>query len=194
MKHLTSSLILLALLGGCDPDDPEKENVEETITRIILTFSPSSGGNDIVASATDPDGDGPQDVVFDGSINLENNLEYELALKFENTLETPPEDITAEIRAEGDEHLILFGWEGNLFSDPANGNIANNRSGIRYGDDDENGLPVGLFSSWTTAETAAQGTFRIVLKHQPGGLKTETSGISAGATDADITFDVQVGK
>lgn len=193
-KHFLLSLLAVIFLGACDTDDPEAENVEETITKVTLTFSPVTGGDDIVVTALDADGDGPQDVVIDKVISLESNFEYELSLKFENTLETPTEDITEEIREEGHEHLILFGWADGIFADPANGDINNNRNDINYLDEDDNGLPIGLQSSWTTGGDPAEGEFRVVLKHQPDGLKTETSGIVDGATDVDITFDIEIGK
>jgi hypothetical protein len=194
MKNLISTLMVLVLLGSCDTDEPEAENVEEIITRVTLTFSPTSGGDAVVVTATDPDGEGSQGLVIDGTISLENNFQYELSLKFENTWESPAENITEEVEEEGDEHLILFGWSGDVFSNPVNGDITGNRYVIRYEDADDNGQPIGLTTLWTTAATTASGTFRAVLKHQPDGIKTSTSGISDGATDVDLTFDIEVGK
>jgi hypothetical protein len=47
-----------------------------------------------------------------------------------------------------------------------------------------------LETSWTTG-AASSGTFRVVLKHQPG-LKSATSGSSTGETDLDITFETNI--
>lgn len=193
MKKLIVLIMPLALLASCDTENPEKENVEETITKITVTFTPESGGDDVVISAVDPDGDGPQDIEAEGPVILEPNFVYDLTLKFENTLETPAVNITEEIEAEGHEHIILFGWSGGLFASPDNGDITSNRSDIHYSDQDKNGLPIGLMSTWTTSDSETSGEFRVVLKHQPD-IKSAASGINDGATDADVKFDVEIKK
>jgi hypothetical protein len=62
---------------------------------------------------------------------------------------------------------------------------------VAYEDEDPNGLPLGLVTSWTTVEESKSGSFRILLKHQPE-LKNETSTSSVGETDLDITFTVNI--
>jgi hypothetical protein len=180
--------------SGCDTDDPEKEDTPELITKVTMTFTPDGGGNTVTVSATDPDGDGVADVEADDPIDLSANTSYTLAIALVNSLAQPTDpgyDITVEVQEEADEHLFFFGWTGDVFSDPeGNGNIDNRDDAINYEDDDENGLPLGLSTFWTTGD-ASSGTFRVILKHQPE-LKSVTSDAETGETDLDVTFIINV--
>jgi hypothetical protein len=186
------TLWLLPFVMGCS-EDPKKEDVPELITKVILTFTPDEG-TPIVVSASDPDGEGVQDIAADGPINLSAGESYTLELTLSNELADPADpayDITAEVEEEGDEHMFFFSWTNNVFADPeGNGNIDNRSDIINYNDQDANGLPLGLSTSWITSGSAS-GTFRVVLKHQPD-LKTDLSGGNDGETDLDVTFTVNV--
>lgn len=203
MKHFITIkknfLFLLLTLGlfiaGCESDDPQKEDTPELITKATLTFTPVGGGTAVTATATDPDGEGVQDIAVDGAINLTAGVNYTLSLSLINELAevTSPEyNITEEVEEEGDEHMFFFAWTGDVFSNPTgNGNIDNRADGVNYEDEDEGGLPIGIVTSWTAGAAASSGTFRVVLKHQPD-LKTETSGSDTGESDLDIEFEVNV--
>ena len=185
----------IAFLNSCDDDDePTKEDTPEMITKATLTFSPIGGGAAITVTATDPDGEGVQDIAIDGPINLAANKSYTLSITLINELADPADaeyNITEEVEEEGDEHMFYFSWTNNVFSDPAgNGNIDNRADDVNYNDEDGNGQPLGLSTSWTTA-AASSGTFRVMLKHQPE-LKTATSTSTTGETDLDIEFDINV--
>jgi len=196
MKNTLSLLSLLILIGmslffsGCKDDDPEPENIPELITKVILRFTPA-GGAPVVVSATDPDGEGSQNLQIDGPINLTTGTTYTLTVELINGLYDEGEegyDITEEVREEGDEHQLFFSWTDGVFTSPAGaGNI--NASGlINYDDEDTNGRPIGLTTNWTTsATTRNQQTFRILLKHQPE-IKSNSSTSVDGETDLDITF------
>lgn len=188
------AFLSLALLTACDDDEPKREDTPEMITRVTLTFTPSTGGSPVVVAASDPDGEGVRDIEISGSINLAAGTSYLLSIELANELapaNDPAYDITEEVREEGDEHMLFFAWTDNVFSDPAgNGNIDNRSDAVNYEDEDENGLPLGLETSWTTGN-ASSGKFRILLKHQPE-LKSETSTASMGETDIDIEFDINV--
>ncbi len=176
-----------------DVNAPECENEEEVIDRVTLIFTPTAGGDPIVAVASDPDGPGPIDLQGE-DITLMESTDYELSIMLENTIEG--EDITAEIMEEDDEHLFLFAFGEELFEDPdGNGNTDNRADPINYNDQDDNGLPVGLSTSWTTActdEGSVVDTFRVVLKHQPDGIKTATSGLADGGTDINILWNMTI--
>ncbi|AHM60606.1 hypothetical protein D770_11745 [Flammeovirgaceae bacterium 311] len=177
------------LMTGCSDDDaPEAENEEEEITEVILTFSPTTGGDPLVFSWVDPDGSGTQQPVID-PIVLNQNTAYTLTIELYGP---NGEDFTEEIEEEADEHMFFFGWTGSLFTSPeGNGNISNRSGTVNYGTDlDSRGLPLGLSTTWATGE-AATGTFRIVLKHQPG-IKTANSTVNDGETDADNTWSVTI--
>jgi hypothetical protein len=192
--RVAASLVLLLFSNGCEVDDPVKEEVPELITKVTLTFSPTTGGSPIVTSATDPDGEGVQDIQVDGSINLDAGTTYSMTLELINGLAQPSDpayNITEEVEEEADEHLFFFSWSENIFADPAgDGNIDSRGDALNYEDEDTNNLPLGLETSWTTG-TAVSGSFRVVLKHQPD-LKSETSDANTGETDLDITFDIHV--
>jgi hypothetical protein len=189
------AVLTVAFLASCnDDDEPTKEDTPELITNATLTFTPAGGGGAITATATDPDGEGVQDITIDGPINLAANTSYTLTIELRNELADPNDaayNITEEVQEEGDEHMFFFSWTGNVFSDPGgNGNIDNRADAVNYNDEDGNGHPLGVSTSWTTS-TASSGNFRVVLKHQPD-LKTATSASTAGETDLDIEFDINV--
>lgn len=188
-------LMLGLLIAGCESDDPQKEDTPELITKATLTFTPVGGGTAVTATATDPDGEGVQDIAVDGAINLTAGVNYTLSLSLINELAevTSPEyNITEEVEEEGDEHMFFFAWTGDVFSDPTgNGNIDNRADAVNYEDEDEGGLPIGIVTSWTAGAASSSGTFRVVLKHQPD-LKTETSGSDTGESDLDIEFEINV--
>jgi len=177
---------------GCGDDDiPEAENEEEIITDVTLTFTPAGGGTAIIASAQDPDGEGPEELQITKDIELEANTSYVLTLALENSIEG--ESITEEVEEESDEHMFFFGWTSGLFSDPTgDGNIGSSSRNdpMNYDDKDVNDLPVGLTTSWTTGD-AASGSFQLILKHQPGS-KSATSTSEDGESDIDITWNVSI--
>lgn len=185
----------MVLLNGCDDETPQKENVPELITKATLTFAPTTGGSPIIVTATDPDGEGVQDIAVDGPINLAVNKTYTLTLTLINGLANPADpayNITAEVEEEGDEHLFFFAWTNNVFSDPAgDGNVDNRSDDVNYNDEDVNGLPLGLSTTWTTSGVVSSGTFRIILKHQPG-VKSATSSSDTGETDLDLSFTINI--
>ena len=189
------AIVSMAFLGSCNDEDPEKENIPELITKATLTFTPTGGGTTVTVTATDPDGEGVQNIVVDGPINLVVNKTYTLSVELINGLAEPTEpeyDITAEVEEEGDEHMFFFAWTNNVFSDPAgNGNVDNRADDVNYNDTDDNGLPLGLSTTWTSVGSAASGTFRIMLKHQPD-LKSASSTSSTGETDLDLNFTINV--
>ncbi|MEM1407705.1 MAG: hypothetical protein AAGA64_15745 [Bacteroidota bacterium] len=192
-----------ASTGGTDvnitfPIDIEEDpNIEEEfIDEVVLTFTPTGGGDDVVVTWFDPDGEGVQNGTADGPINLVADTEYDLAVTLANTVEG--EDVTAEILEEDDEHQFFFEFTTDIFSDPAgDGNVDNRDDPLNYNDEDSDaqdgsGLPVGLSTNWTTGSaTTSVGAFRVILKHQPG-QKSATSDASTGGTDVDITFEINI--
>ncbi|MFM9074964.1 MAG: hypothetical protein ACKORJ_05275 [Bacteroidota bacterium] len=189
---LLSIFICFLLFSACNPEDPDKENAPELITRVTLTFKPVLGGPDLVFTATDPDGEGVQDLATEGPILLAGGKTYRLEIGMFNDLvepQSPDYDISKEVEEEGDEHLLLFGWTNEIFQNPDGGGNIDSPNPVNYLDTDAKGLPIGLNTEWTTvgASLPKSGTFRIVLKHQPG-TKTATSGAQVGETDLDITF------
>jgi hypothetical protein len=202
LTHLMLLLITgsLIFLSGCKNDDPEPENIPELITKVTLKFTPAGGGAVVSVTATDPDGEGVQDIKVDGPINLIKGTQYTLSLELINGLYNVGEagyNITAEVEKEGDEHQFFFRFSEGVFSSPTGtGNIKDNPSStagsINYLDKDVNNLPIGISTSWTSSGAAASDkSFRVVLKHQPD-IKSSTSTSLEGESDLDISFVLNV--
>lgn len=187
--------IFILLLAGCDNNnDPQKEDVPEMITKVTLKFT--GGGQVVTVTATDPDGDGVQNIQTDGSLKLSKNTQYTMTMELINGLADPGDEaynVTAEVNKESDEHMFFFAWTNNAFSTPSgNGNIDNRSDPVDYQDVDANSLPLGLNTKWKTTDVATPAaTLRVLLKHQPA-LKSATSSSSDGETDLDLTFDLVV--
>jgi len=201
-------ILLILVVGLCviscgDDDDPmememememEGENEEEEeISQVVLTFTPQEG-EAVTATWLDADGEGSGAPTID-DIELVEGVTYTLAVVFTNTLGTVDEDITAEIQEEDDEHQIFFGFTDGIFADPSgDGNIDNGSDPVNYNDMDDNGLPVGLSTTWTAGgHTDNPGEFNVILKHQPD-VKTATSDSNTGSTDVDITFPLSIAE
>lgn len=164
---------------------------EEVINEVVLTFTPAGGGTAITATWFDSDGEGLELPNID-NINLSANTEYEMSIALANTLREEREDVAAEIAAEDDEHMFFFEFTADIFSDPAgNGNVDSRDDAVNYNDMDENNLPVGLSTTWTTSSATTGATFGIVLKHQPD-MKTATSDATIGGTDVEIEFPLTI--
>ncbi len=175
---ITASLLCLS---SCDDDDPVIPNDEELITTLTYTLSPTNGGADVVLSFSDLDGDGGNPPIITGG-TLANNTTYTGTLALSNESESPAEDITAEIRAESEDHQFFFSDAGT--------NIT-----IEYADEDPAGNPVGLITDVSTGD-ADVDVLTITLRHLP---EKTASGVAAGditnaggETDIEVTFQVIV--
>ena len=192
------AILFTAVIVSCSSDDdteaPEEEEEVEVITSVTLMFTPTAGGTPVTASAVDPDGEGAQELQIVNPIELEVNTEYTMTYMILNALDpTDPEDIGEEILEEDNEHQFFYSFSNGAFASPTgNGNIDNASDPLNYNDQDENGNPVGLSTSWTTPETPlAEGMFTARLQHQPD-LKSATTGANDGDTDFDLTFTLNI--
>ena len=199
-KNLQLLAILFSVITiiGCSNDDdiaPEEENEVEVFTDVTLVFTNTADVNDVVtASAQDPDGTGIQELQILDAITLAADTEYTLTYEILNALDpTDIENIGDEILEEDNEHQFFFSFTENVFADPTgNGNIDAAADPINYNDEDENGNPVGLSSTWTTSSTASSGaSFTVRLQHQPD-VKTASSGSNDGDTDFALTFALNI--
>jgi len=185
---------VLYFMLACEAEEPTREDSPEMVTTVTATFAPEDGGEAIVGRAFDPDAEGIRDIETDGPIVLQSGTTYLLSIGMYNDLadkDSDEYDISAEVEAESDEHMLFFGWSGSLFLNPTGtGNIDSRSEPLLYEDEDSSGLPLGLHTKWTTSSPAS-GTFRILLKHQPG-LKSETSTSEMGESDLDVVFEIQI--
>jgi len=202
--RLAALLIAALTIASCSSDDdgveaPPPPNEVEIFTDVTLIFTNTADATDVImATAQDPDGEGIQELTVDGPINLTAGTTYTLTYEILNALDpTDVEDIGAEILDEDDEHQFFFAFSNDAFANPAgNGNIDNASDSVNYADLDDNDLPVGLQTTWTTGGPLTGGVFNVRLQHQPpvnGNIvKTATSGSGDGDTDFDLEFTLNI--
>ena len=171
------------VLQSCEKDeDPPVTppvNEEELITTLILTLVDQTTNDTARFTFRDLDGDGgnapdiigdtlPAGGSFSGSIEVLNEVDGE--------------DITMEISDEDDEHQFFFdvGTSGLTWS---------------YADQDGNGQPVGLATTWMSA-AAASDSLKITLVHEPdksaAGVSSGDITNAGGETDIEVTIPVVV--
>ena len=185
IKNKMKTIKLLAVLfisalefTGCSDDDDHGDDHgddEEVIT--TLTYTLTAGSDVVVMTYDDPDGDGSLQPTITGG-TLMANTTYSGRLLLENKTESPAEDITLEIIAEGDEHEFFY---------------ATNIAGLTVSktDVDANNNPLGLETT-VTATAAGSGTLSIVLKHDLTKPNNFTAANADGSTDIEVTFPVTV--
>ena len=176
MKNSIFSLLILAILlptfilTGCgEVEEPIIDNEEELITSVELTFA-LTDGNAKTFKFADPDGEGGNDPTRFDTISLLTDTTYSLTVKFLDESKNPSEDITEEVEEEANEHIVCYSTDASTT--------------VTVTDQDGNTLPLGLEADVTTT-TAANGTFTVTLKHQPG-VKDGTC--SPGETDVELAF------
>lgn len=186
MKNIYKTLLMAgmitAAISGCKKDDdlvpvpPPVENEGEVITKMTLTFVDSAGVQPTVsATFSDPDGDGGNaPTVFD-TISLAASTTYNVSILLLNETVSPADTISNEVLEEDHEHLFCF--------TPSGVTVTITRT------DSDGTYEVGLQSKWVTG-TASNGTVKVVLKHQPDGLKDGTC--TPGDTDIEVDFATKI--
>ncbi|RIJ37484.1 hypothetical protein [Pontibacter oryzae] len=185
MKKLFRPYLSAFLLGSLlvsatackDSDDPEPLDDEELITTMTVTLVPEGKGGTVIATFTDPDGDGGAAPTIE-TMALKPNTTYNATITIADDSPNGAGDITSEIRTEGNDHELF--WVAN----PSNLLTAQKI------DKDANNRPLGLAATVTTTN-AGSGTLTITLKHQPG-LKGATSDANKGETDIMAAFPVSI--
>ena len=136
----------------------------------------------------DTDQDGQLEI--DGGIALSASTTYLMSVEVGNSVDNI--DLTELIKDNGEDYLFFFGFTQDAFIAPnGNGNIEDRSDNIVYVDTDINELPVGTQTSWVTAQ-AQSGFFRVLLKYQPDGQKTEDSSVEVGDTFFDLEWELQI--
>lgn len=181
MKIALGLLAFSAVITSCKKDDPEP-NDEEVITTMILTFAPVGGGATLTYKFDDPDGNGGAAPTQD-EIVLAPSKAYNVSVQLLNKTETPPEDVTTEVAAEADAHRLYY-------EPTAGSNIA-----VTGLDNDGNGVPLGLTSTWTTGAVAT-GKLKVTLRHYPntppGKAIADPVNSSKSATDIEVDFNTKI--
>ena len=159
-----------------DHDDDDHDHEEELITTVKYTLT---NGNDVVVlTFSDPDGEGGNDGTYNVSGPLSANKTYTGVIELLNESESPAEDVTEEVKAEGNEHEFFYTT-----------NIS--RLTIEKTDEDGDGNPLGINTNVTTG-IADTGTITVVLKHEPTKPNDGTVAGSGGSTEVDVTFNITI--
>jgi hypothetical protein len=178
---LMIALLVFALCSCNDDDDPVIPNEEEVITTLRYTLNPNGGGETVVFSFVDLDGDGGMEPTIQGGTLLADQS-YMGSLELLNQSESPEEDITEEIEEEDLEHQFFFETDIAGLS-------------ISYADMDSEGNPLGLATTIQTG-SAGSGELTVILRHEPNksgqGVSDGDITNAGGETDIEVTFSVEV--
>ena len=193
---LIACIVMLGIaVTSCSSEDPEFETDQELITDVTLLFTEVDAAgnltqNTFTVTASDPEGleTGVRPEI-QAITQLQPGKRYRLDISLFNSIEN--EDVTQEIREDADDHQFFF--LGSAFIGP------NDFLTYEYGDQDQNGNPLGLLGYVTVSSTPGtnNGQFRLVLRHD---LDKNYAGINnpsftnfvaaGGETDLDIVFQV----
>jgi hypothetical protein len=168
----------LTITSCSDEDDHDHDGEEEELITTV-TYKLTNGTNVVTLKWQDLDGEGGQDPTFEVSGPLAANTTYTGEIELLNETESPAEDITEEVKAEGDEHEFFYTASISGLS-------------IEKTDTDGNANPIGIETSLTTGN-AGSGTLTIILKHEPTKPNDGTSNSAGGSTDVEVTFNITVG-
>lgn len=171
---LLSILVAFIAITSCEPD-PKPTNEEELITTVTYTLSPSDGISPVILSFKDLDGDGGNaPVIVNGT--LKQNTTYNGVLTLSNESVSPAEDITVEVKEEGQDHQFFF---------------ASTVAGltVAYNDKDADNRPVGLSTVLKTTGSGS-GTLKVTLRHLPN--KSAANVASGDITNAGGETDIEV--
>ncbi len=181
-----TALAMVAISCSSDDDAPVVINEEEVITTVQLTLVDTSNPNNtFVLKSTDLDGDGPDAPVLSPTTStvLNQSATYTGTLTFSNETVSPADDITTEILAEALDHQVFFNNASNIVS-------------FTYNDQDTDGNPLGLNTSFTTTTAVGTGNLVITLRHTPNKTGFGVSGgditNAGGETDIEVTFPIEV--
>ncbi|MGV3636955.1 MAG: type 1 periplasmic binding fold superfamily protein [Flavobacteriales bacterium] len=176
---LTLALGLTLFFAACKKDEkvdpitpPAPVNEEELITDVRILFTdPSNNTYEWHAEFNDAG-----TLIQGDTLPANTTLQADIIVLDAST--TPPDTVSNEILAEGDEHQFFFRATGVDIT-------------FAYSDTDANGRPIGLVSAWQTG-SAGVGEVEVILRHEPvkdaSGVSTGDITNAGGSTDIEVTF------
>lgn len=188
MKTTKYSLLAFLFLGllfvtGCgdDDDDHGGGGEEEVITDVVLSLTPATGGDAVVLSFQDRDGDGGDAPIITGG-TLQAATVYNGTIAFYNRSGDEDENVTLEILEEDEDHQVFFQFDGVAAT-------------VTYDDQDADGRPIGVMTTLTTT-LATTGSLTVTLRHEPDkaaeGVSNGIIANAGGETDVEVTFPLTV--
>lgn len=176
------SLAGIASIAFSCEKDPVIPNQEELITTLIYTLTPLAGGQPVMLTFRDLDGDGGDPPVIT-SDNLQSNTQYAGVVTLLNESVQPAEKISEEILDEATDHQFFYEFYDNALASAT------------YADMDSLGYPLGLETVVSTGDPS-QGKLRITLRHLPEkdqpGVDNGQITNAGGDTDIEVIFDIRI--
>lgn len=164
-----------ALLNSCKNDTVQPVN--EYITTLKVIAQNLSTNTTDTFQYVNFNESRPNPPSYVDTIRLKAKSVYAIQVLLINEAPNPIQMMTDTIIAKADNHLMVY----NI--DPSAGMMT-----VKIQDKDSKGLPLGLFSNWTTLD-ATNGWLRMILRHQQGHKNgTETP----GSNDFEADFPVAV--
>ncbi len=181
-QRLWVILVVSFLAGACnnDEENPDPANDNEAITTATLTLTSQTTPVQTVTATVENLNTSAD--FSRATLMLRANTTYTGAVTLLDKTKTPTSDVSAEVKKEANEHLLIY-----TFS-PATGSPASMT--VTATDKDTNPAPgpypIGLA---TQVRTGAVGTgkLKVVLRHQPN---TKNGTATPGTTDLDTDFNL----
>jgi hypothetical protein len=165
----------IALLDSCKNDAVQTTN--EYITSLKVIAQNLSTNHTDTFEYVNFNETRPNPPSYVDTIHLQAKSSYAIQVLLYNEALNPVQSMTDTIIARADRHLLVY----NV--DPSTGFMT-----VKIQDKDSKGLPLGLLSTWSTADST-NGWLRLMLRHQQGNKNgTETP----GSTDFEADFPVVV--
>lgn len=160
----------LFFFNGCKDEETQPE---EVITTVKITFTNTNLGFSQTFIWKDLDGAGGNNPTID-TIKLFNQV-YGTSIEFLNESVSPAEDITAEIRTESNDHLVVY--------------ETSDGSEFVIQDKDAAGKNLGLQTKINSLTAGTGKTLKIKLLHQPD--KNNASNLG-GDVDVEVVFPMVI--
>lgn len=174
---VSMAAILALSLTSCRHDD-DHDHEGELITTVHLHLTSPTGAV-TMATWKDISPDDAAGRTID-TLYLDDATVYTGRVEFRDESRSPAGDITAEIRKEADEHLVIYRQEPAL--NPAWFTVLRT-------DKDSRNRELGLQYNLETRSTTGITGLRVILRHQPGSKDgTETP----GDDDVNVLFPVKI--
>ncbi len=186
-------------------DDPEQPHHEEELITTLKFIITDSLNNSKTYTFSDPDGPGGNPAFYgpgsdpansdqsDSVIVLKANAIYQGRIILLNESTSPAENISDEVKEEGDEHMFFYTSAVYQVVKSQPYTVLLNDSGIEIAHTDlDDGNPpqsIGLETTIKTTAASAKQPLQITLKHQPG---SKNGDITTGETDIEVAFKVLV--
>jgi hypothetical protein len=177
LKKIIPLVTVVLLLVGCKKNvsDPTNDADHAAITTITLQFSQAGVVKKEVVF-NDPDGVGGANPIRFDSIKLDKNQVYNATIILENkSAGATTVNMNSTIKSAGHQHEFFY------IPEPTN------LVTVEKLDKDNLGFPLGFDTRWTTPNTPAQGTTKIMLRHIVFG-KTASNPPTIGHADIEIIF------